>query len=561
MPYLRRVYLVPPHLEDFFVADLWEAGTLGVMSNAAPDGRLRLEAWFAAEAPPWDRDDWPAQGVDFAAEELVAETDWLAAWREQAQPFPVGRTLFVDPREPDEGPGEVPEGRKLLRLPARAAFGTGSHESTSLAVELLEDLDLAGRQRARRGNRDRHSLLRSPAGRRAPGRRLRPRSGRAIPCARQQPPERPPAALLRRPGRGGARRAVLRPGVGQRRAGADPSGDARHRPPAAAGRRGDPLRDSGRARPAGSGPPARSRVSPKLAAAKPATGWPFAWSWETGSEPGHAARRSRELRREGEVRVEGEPYRHLFRARRLAVGDRVRVVDGRGQARWAAVARIDRSAAVMVLGEPAPGNEPELRLELLVPTCRPERASWLVEKATELGVASIRFLHTERAPRQLGDSTVARLQRVAAAALEQCHGSRLPEITGPHEWSELATLTGGVGERWVLDTEAETAGGGFVGSHGGSPHRPGGRMVAGRAPASRRYGMEAGRSRAAGPALGDRGHRRSGNPPPSSRQRLTCAPSLSRMTQPATLIPQRRGNRWEGCYVIPSVGKGHDIGS
>jgi ribosomal protein L11 methyltransferase len=34
----------------------------------------------------------------------------------------------------------------LLRLPARTAFGVGSHESTRLALELLESLDLAGRR-------------------------------------------------------------------------------------------------------------------------------------------------------------------------------------------------------------------------------------------------------------------------------------------------------------------------------------------------------------------------------------------------------------------------------
>ena len=157
----------------------------------------------------------------------------------------------------------------------------------------------------------------------------------------------------------------------------------------------------------------------------------------------------------GELRVEGEPYKHLFRARRLGVGDRLRVVDGRGEARWAEVARIDRSVAALTLGDPAPANEPALRLDLLVPTFRPERASWMVEKVTELGVRGIRFLHTERAPRHFGEGTLDRLRRVAAAALEQCHGARLPEISGPHEWRELAVLTEGAGARWVLDPEAE----------------------------------------------------------------------------------------------------------
>jgi 16S rRNA (uracil1498-N3)-methyltransferase len=170
-----------------------------------------------------------------------------------------------------------------------------------------------------------------------------------------------------------------------------------------------------------------------------------------------------------DLRVEGEPYKHLFRARRLAVGDRLRVVDGQGRARWAEVARVDRSAASLALGEAAPVNEPAFRLDLLVPTIRPERASWMVEKATEIGVSAIHFLHTERAPRHFGEGTLDRLRRVAAAALEQCHGARLPEITGPHEWRELAALTRAAATaetRWVLDTETDPGEGGGWGDAG-----------------------------------------------------------------------------------------------
>jgi 16S rRNA (uracil1498-N3)-methyltransferase len=153
------------------------------------------------------------------------------------------------------------------------------------------------------------------------------------------------------------------------------------------------------------------------------------------------------------TRVEGEPYQHLFRARRVAVGEEMRIVDGRGRARWGKVERVDRTTATVALGEPAPDHEPAFRLELLVPTCRPERASWLVEKATELGVFAIRFTNMARAPRELGTMTFDRLRRVAVAAVEQCHRSRLPEITGPHAWSQAVGLAGPE-VRWFLDTEA-----------------------------------------------------------------------------------------------------------
>jgi len=142
MPHLRRIYLLSADREDALLADLWRAGTLGAQSSMLPDGRVRLEAWFPREAAPVT----VGPGVELEAEGTVPDADWLAAYREGARPFAVGRTLFVDPREPGEAPAEVPAGRRLLRLPARAAFGTGSHESTALALELLEEADVRGRR-------------------------------------------------------------------------------------------------------------------------------------------------------------------------------------------------------------------------------------------------------------------------------------------------------------------------------------------------------------------------------------------------------------------------------
>ncbi|HWN44532.1 MAG TPA: RsmE family RNA methyltransferase [Thermoanaerobaculia bacterium] len=168
----------------------------------------------------------------------------------------------------------------------------------------------------------------------------------------------------------------------------------------------------------------------------------------------------------GEVTVEGEAYRHLFRARRVPVGADVRVVDGRGHARWGKVSRVDRSSARVALGEPAPTHEPSFRLELLVPTFRPERASWLVEKATEVGVSAIRFLNSERAPRTFGDGTIERMRRVAVAAVEQCHRSLVPEITGPDSWEEIGRLASKAEGRWFLDPQGALGGWGALGGSG-----------------------------------------------------------------------------------------------
>lgn len=161
-----------------------------------------------------------------------------------------------------------------------------------------------------------------------------------------------------------------------------------------------------------------------------------------------------------EIKIEGDAYRHLFRARRVEAGAEMRVVDGRGRAKWGRVARVDRTSASVILGGPAPANEPAFRLSLLIPTCRPEAAAWIVEKGTEVGVSAIHFLNMARAPRDFGAGTLDRLRRVAAAAVEQCQRSRLPEITGPHAWKEadrLARYLANIGPRWFLDPEAGDA--------------------------------------------------------------------------------------------------------
>lgn len=153
------------------------------------------------------------------------------------------------------------------------------------------------------------------------------------------------------------------------------------------------------------------------------------------------------------IEVSGDSYRHLFRARRLELGARVRVVDGEGHARWTTVERVDRTAAKLGVEGEAPSNEPERELVLVVAAPRIQRAAWLVEKVTEVGAAAIRFINAERSPRSYGETSLGRLRRVAASAVEQSHRAHVPEITGVHPFSELADLLTGCRQRWFLDLD------------------------------------------------------------------------------------------------------------
>ena len=73
---------------------------------------------------------------------------------------------------------------------------------------------------------------------------------------------------------------------------------------------------------------------------------------------------------------------------------------------------------------------------------RPERAAWLVEKATELGATAIHFFRSEHTPRNYGEGNLERWRRMAVAAVEQCHRATCPEISGVESWQNLLDAAG-----------------------------------------------------------------------------------------------------------------------
>lgn len=175
--------------------------------------------------------------------------------------------------------------------------------------------------------------------------------------------------------------------------------------------------------------------------------------------------------------VEDEAHHHLFKVKRLQVGERLRVVDGKGHARWAEITGIDKRSARLALGAPAPANEPALAVEIFVAVPKPDRAAWLVEKATEIGVVAIQFVSTDREARSLEAPQLARLRRIAVSAVEQCGRSVLPEIASAGNVRDALARTRAQGvPNFVLDPAGApvraiaTSGGRlglFVGPEGG----------------------------------------------------------------------------------------------
>jgi 16S rRNA (uracil1498-N3)-methyltransferase len=120
---------------------------------------------------------------------------------------------------------------------------------------------------------------------------------------------------------------------------------------------------------------------------------------------------------------------YLGQVMRKGEGDAVDLFNGRDGEWRATVASLRKDKGVLVPRERLrpQAAAPDLRL-LLAPLKR-DAMEWVVEKATELGVASIHPVFTARGV--VGKVNLDRLSTIAREAAEQCERLDLPRIAAP----------------------------------------------------------------------------------------------------------------------------------
>ena len=144
-----RFSLHPRHLESAS-AIIAEIGTRGIHEQPLKSGEVLLKAYFDPSSDIGRvqsdfRVRCQAAAVPLAgcATGIEAERDWLKEWRRNLKPFPVGGRFWIIPGRNLSGTAE--RDRIPMWLEPRMAFGTGTHESTQLCLEVLERLPLTGR--------------------------------------------------------------------------------------------------------------------------------------------------------------------------------------------------------------------------------------------------------------------------------------------------------------------------------------------------------------------------------------------------------------------------------
>ena len=129
--------------------------------------------------------------------------------------------------------------------------------------------------------------------------------------------------------------------------------------------------------------------------------------------------------------------------------------DGTGREAAGRVSRRLRGAVEIAAEGTIDAPAGKAGLTIYVAAVRPERLSWMAEKATELEVERFVLIRTERTQGFRAAAAVRdRLERVARAAAKQSSAARLPEISGPEAVADVVAAERAP-QRFFLDPEGD----------------------------------------------------------------------------------------------------------
>jgi ribosomal protein L11 methyltransferase len=125
-------------VDDVYLDELVAARLFVTPSTGSTSDANGVEAYFDS---PEERDAALAalSGIDGLALSTAERdrVDWLDLYQQSLEPLEIGERFVVAP-DPSLLPPD--SGRLQLVIPQEQAFGTGSHETTSLCLELLEPI-------------------------------------------------------------------------------------------------------------------------------------------------------------------------------------------------------------------------------------------------------------------------------------------------------------------------------------------------------------------------------------------------------------------------------------
>lgn len=139
------------------------------------------------------------------------------------------------------------------------------------------------------------------------------------------------------------------------------------------------------------------------------------------------------------IEISGGDAHKIAHVLRLREDDQIIVIDSGGRAFAAKLLECGRVVRARIENEiPQPQRDAKLRIDLAQAVPKGSRMDFVIEKATELGVSAFQPFFSERSVgRSAGDAKLARWQRLARTAAQQCRRTDVPDVRAPVSFDEL----------------------------------------------------------------------------------------------------------------------------
>lgn len=152
----------------------------------------------------------------------------------------------------------------------------------------------------------------------------------------------------------------------------------------------------------------------------------------------------------GPITLDGPEAHHLATVCRLRPGNAICLFNGDGSEYQASVVEVARRVVNLEITRVAtPDRELPIRLEVAAPLPKGDRGQFLIEKLTELGVASFVPLDCERSVIHPREAKLEKLHRYVIEASKQCGRNVLMEVAAPIQWPTYCLPRADDEARWL----------------------------------------------------------------------------------------------------------------
>ncbi len=141
--------------------------------------------------------------------------------------------------------------------------------------------------------------------------------------------------------------------------------------------------------------------------------------------------------------IKGDEFHHLSKVLRKKTGDKVRLLNGKGEISWGEIYKIERERAYVKVLEKKIYKKKFPSLNFFISFVPREKRNLIVQKLTELGVSSINFFPSKYSKvAYIKKEKEKKLVKVSIGAIKQSGNPFLPKIKFLNSFDEILKLKG-----------------------------------------------------------------------------------------------------------------------